>query len=435
MGTDIPLWIGGLQKWVTGVNKHTTCEEIIKAVLSSNENHHHHSKSGGKSHHRDPKYYVIVERWHKVERPLDPRSRLLKVWNTWGLEQCNVRFLLKRAHHAQTSSSTPRDIKSHRRKVSTRSVKTWHPRKLRSESEDDGSVGCCLEDDDQFPATEEQLKNLIASQNDAITSQLKRLREKDEEIEVIENEIHTQRMHQIGVNYVLDTYLAETSEGDTSSSGGKNNSNSVHANEKVKNDTKPQHSKSDKQSAESSETVCDILDHCIELYEKVLQICDQVHQEELTIKELTNKIQNSIKLKDSAKLECRILLDDDPEIAYAGPERLDEILKRTKRDIERLLRINQTQQLTIQQNDQTLVECTKIIEDKHYYLQQLRTDLERLDKDNVRLQEEFSSVQVVSVDRNVSCDIPENGDSNSDTGLSSLHSSSDDGANVLDTLV
>ncbi|XP_035225830.1 ras association domain-containing protein 10-like [Stegodyphus dumicola] len=419
MGTDIPLWIGGLQKWVTGVTKQTTCEDIIKAVLSTNENHHHHHhhhyKSGGKSH-RDHKHYVIVERWHKVERPLDPRSRLLKVWNTWGLEQCNVRFLLKKAHYAQTSSSTPRDIKSHRRKVSTRSAKTWHPRKLRSESEDDGSGGCCLDDDDQFPATEEQLRNLISSQNEAITAQLKRLREKDEEIEVIETEIHTQRMHQIGVNYVLDTYLAESSEGDTSSSSACNNG-----------------SNTGDETGNTTNTTCDILDHCIELYEKVLQICDQVHQEELTIKELTHKIQQSIQMKDS-NTECRVI-DDNPEIAYAGPERLEEILNRTKYDIERLLRINQTQQLTIQQNEQTLLDCTKIIQDKHYYLQHLKLDLDRLDKDNMRLQEEFSAIQVISMDRNVSCDVPENGDSNSDTGLSSLHSSSDDGANVLDTLV
>lgn len=413
MGTDIPLWIGGLQKWVTGVTKQTTCEDIIKAVLSSNDSHHH------KSHHqRDHRRYAIVERWHKVERPLDSRSRLLKVWNTWGLEQCNVRFLLKRAHHAQTSNSTPRDIKSHRRKVSTKSAKTWHPRKLRSESEDDGSVGCCLEDDDQFPATEEQLKNLIASQNDAIAAQLRRLRDKDEEIEVIENEIHTQRMHQIGANYVLDTYLAETNEADTNCSNADNNNS--------EGDTSVN-------TSTNNNTTCDILDHCIELYEKVLQICDQVHQEELTIKDLTSKIQQTIRVKDNTA-ECR-LLDDDPEIAYAGPERLEEILSRTKHDIERLLRINHTQQMTIQQNEQTLLDCTKIIEDKHYYLQHLKSDLERLDRDNLRLQEEFAAIQVIPVDRNSSCDVPENGDSNSDTGLSSLHSSSDDGANVLDTLV
>lgn len=421
MGTDIPLWIGGLQKWVTGVTKQTTCEDIIKAVLSTNDSHHHHHHH--KSHHRDHRRYVIVERWHKVERPLDSRSRLLKVWNTWGLEQCNVRFLLKRAHHAQTSSSTPRDVKSHRRKVSSKSTKTWHPRKLRSESEDDGSVGCCLDDDDQFPATEEQLRNLIASQNDAITAQLRRLREKDEEIEVIENEIHTQRMHQIGANYVLDTYLAETNEADTNCSTNTGSGSGDNCN--VDNN--------------NSNTSCDILDHCIELYEKVLQICDQVHREESTIKELTSKIQQAVRLKDTTNnnatsTECRIL-EDDPEIAYAGPERLEEILSRTRHDIERLLRINHTQQLTIQQNEQTLLDCTKIIEDKHYYLQHLKTDLERLDRDNVRLQEEFAAIQVIPVDRNSSCDVPENGDSNSDTGLSSLHSSSDDGANVLDTLV
>lgn len=332
------------------------------------------------------------------------------MWNTWGLEQCNVRFLLKRAHHAQTSGSTPRDIKSHRRKVSSKSTKTWHPRKLRSESEDDGSVAI---DDDHFPATEEQLRNLISSQSDAIASQLKRLKDKDEEIEVIENEIHTQRMHQIGANYVLDTYLAE------STSDGDGTAKNLDLQKTVDED--------------ANKPTCDIFDHCIELYEKVLQICDQVHREELTIKDLTHQIQQSVQLKD--KDGCRIVLDDHPEIAYASPERLEEILSRTKHDIERLLRINQTQQMTINQNEKTLVDCAKIIEEKHYYLQHLKSDLERLDKDNLRLQEEFSAVQVISMDRMSTCEAPENGDSNSDTGLSSLHSSSDDGVPVLDTLV
>ncbi|XP_015910170.1 ras association domain-containing protein 10-like [Parasteatoda tepidariorum] len=414
MGTDIPLWIGGLQKWVTGVSKQTTCEDIIKAVLLANESFHHH-KSGSKSH-RDYKHYVIVERWHKVEKPLDPRSRLLKVWNTWGLEQCNVRFLLKRAHHAQTSGSTPRDVKSHRRKVNSKSTKTWHPRKLRSESEDDGSVACCLDNDEHFPATEDQLRNLIASQSDAISSQVRKLRDKDEEIEVIENGIHTQRMRQIGANYVLDTYLADSSEGEAA------NVNTATSNE-TPSDSKKQ----------STTDVCDTLDDCIELYQKVLLIWDRVHQEELTIKDLTLKIQQSLEKKDS-DTNCK-LLDEDPELAFAGPERLEEILHRTKNDIERLLRINQTQQLTIQQNEKTLLDCTKIIQDKHYYLQHLKSDLDRLDQENARLQEEFSAIQVISMDRTASCEAPENGDSNSDTGLSSMHSSSDDGGNILDTLV
>ncbi|GIY46012.1 ras association domain-containing protein 10 [Caerostris darwini] len=389
MGTEIPLWIGGLQKWVTGVTKQTTCEEIIKAVLSANENYHYH-KNGTKTQ-RDHKNYIIVERWHKVEKPLDPRSRLLKVWNTWGLEQCNV-------------------------DSSSKGLTMPKPQVLRlvTSSHIDGSVGCYLDDDDHFPATEEQLRNLISSQSDAIASQLKRLRSKDEEIEQIENEIHTQRMHQIGANYVLDTYLAESSEGDTSNSSGVQNGTTT---------------TTEDNNSKSTNATCDIFDHCIELYEKVLQICDQVHQEEMTIKELTHKIQQSIQMKDK-ETGCKLLIDDDPELAYASSERLEEILNRTRIDIERLLRINQTQQLTIQQNEKTLVDCAKIIEDKHYYLQHLKLDLDRLDKDNLRLQEEFSAVQVISVDRNGTCDPPENGDSNSDTGLSSLHSSSDDGANV-----
>lgn len=405
MGTDIPIWIGGLQKWITGVTKHTTCEEIIKAVLASNDERHPKSKP------RDSKNYTIFERWHKMERPLDSRSRLLKAWNTWGVEQSNVRFLLKKSHHTQT---TPKDVKAHRRKVreckpstGSRSSRTFHPRKLRSESEDDYLV-----DDEEFPATAEELKNLITAQEDAINSQMRCLQEKDNEIELIENQIHLQRMHQIGVNYVQDTYLAESSEGESwSSSSGQ----------------------------EGMQQSCDILDTCIELYEKVLSICDKVHQEEHHIKELTAKLKETLSFKNGEhnNIMGKLSIESgDPELLYAGPERLEEMLQRTRQDIDRLLKISETQQQTILQNEQTLSDCTKIIEDKHCYLQQLKSDLERLNKDNSRLQEEYSSLHsAIPLDGINTCDIIENGDSNSDTGLSSLHSSSDDGVPVLDTLV
>lgn len=407
MGTEIPVWIGGLQKWVTGVTKQTTCEDVVKAVLYSNDDMKGH-RSRSK---RDFKDYTIVERWHSVERPLDSKSRLLKVWNTWGLEQCNVRFLLKRVH-----GSPPKDAKSHHRQRRqgktgvTKSAKTWHPRKLRSESEED------YLDEDDFPATPEQLKNLIASQEETLMSQVRRLQEKDEEIEYYENQIHLQRMQQIGVNYVQDTYLAESSEGDSSSSGG---SHAI--------------------AAQSSEETCDILDHCIELYEKVLELCDKVRQEEDSVKELTSKLKQSMTLRETEQNSTKVD-DNSSGVTYDDqPERLEEMLSRTKRDIDRLLRVNETQQKTINQNDQTLTECTKLIEEKYSYLQHLRTDLDQLDRDNNKLQEEFSLLQSVAVSVEAStsacCEANESGDSNSDTGLSSLHSSSDDGVCVLDTLV
>ena len=45
-----------------------------------------------------PSQLVIVESWRKVERPLPPRTRILKVWKSWRSEQKYVRYYLKPAH-------------------------------------------------------------------------------------------------------------------------------------------------------------------------------------------------------------------------------------------------------------------------------------------------------------------------------------------------
>ena len=55
-------------------------------------------KTGGESLQSfHPSQLVIVESWRKQERPLPPRTRLLKVWKSWGVEQANVKYYLKQA--------------------------------------------------------------------------------------------------------------------------------------------------------------------------------------------------------------------------------------------------------------------------------------------------------------------------------------------------
>ena len=45
-----------------------------------------------------PSQLVIVESWRRVERPLPPRTRILKVWKSWRSEQKYVKYFLKPAH-------------------------------------------------------------------------------------------------------------------------------------------------------------------------------------------------------------------------------------------------------------------------------------------------------------------------------------------------
>lgn len=68
---EIGVWVEGVQKWVTGVTRRTTCHDLIKALLRA--------QHSGRTDDSDVIQYVIVERWRKVERPLDHEQRILKV--------------------------------------------------------------------------------------------------------------------------------------------------------------------------------------------------------------------------------------------------------------------------------------------------------------------------------------------------------------------
>ncbi|XP_067134841.1 ras association domain-containing protein 10-like [Centruroides vittatus] len=370
MGTDIPLWIGGFKKWVIGVNKHTTCEDIVRAVLASNDVDRQHR------HRRDNRNYTIVERWRKVERPLDSKSRILKVWKTWGDEQCNVRFLMKKVHHP-----TIKDYRTHRRKH-LKIVNRLSKSNLCHHSEE---VKLSTEYTD---LSIEELKKVIRRQNENLSEQLKSLEEKDDEIDYYETKIHLIRMHQIGANYVQDTYLGGSDEEDSSALQSDSN---------------------------------EIIQQVIQMYEKLLDTCKRLESEKRTISQLTSEIKNLGDKLDSSN-------------------NIDEEIERIRQRLNELVNVVEKQDNIIKENEKSLTDITKSLHEKNHCIQILETDLEKLENESLRLQHDYDIVHGLQPDKKVvktkSCDVTNEGvDSNSDTGLSSLHSSSDDCVVVLDTLV
>ncbi|CAF0888018.1 unnamed protein product [Didymodactylos carnosus] len=77
--TEIPIWYDGRMKWISNLTSRSTCDDIIDAIFheSSSRTHQNHS-------------YVLYECWRGVERPLDGKCRLLKLWQTWAEECSNV---------------------------------------------------------------------------------------------------------------------------------------------------------------------------------------------------------------------------------------------------------------------------------------------------------------------------------------------------------
>jgi hypothetical protein len=93
---EIPVWIKGEQRWISGVTEQTSCLDLVEALLidegiiktgndSSNNN------SGTNLYPTKVNDYVITERWRRVEQVLEPRTKILKIWAAWGAEQSEVK--------------------------------------------------------------------------------------------------------------------------------------------------------------------------------------------------------------------------------------------------------------------------------------------------------------------------------------------------------
>lgn len=92
---EIPVWIKGEQRWISGVTDLTTCLDLIEALLidegvikaTASDNNNNQEKS---TYPTRVSEFVIIERWRRVEQVLDPRTRILKIWAAWGAEQSEV---------------------------------------------------------------------------------------------------------------------------------------------------------------------------------------------------------------------------------------------------------------------------------------------------------------------------------------------------------
>ncbi|KAK3102268.1 hypothetical protein FSP39_010087 [Pinctada imbricata] len=65
---EIPVWVCGTQKWVTGLTKRTTCDDVIYALIY-NEGLHELDNTDR---------YTIYERWRDVERPVTGSHKNIK---------------------------------------------------------------------------------------------------------------------------------------------------------------------------------------------------------------------------------------------------------------------------------------------------------------------------------------------------------------------
>merc|ERR1719237_1208707 len=102
-GFEIPFWIFGQQKWVSGVNRNTTCSEVVSVLFSQLGK----AGTGHEEEDRDPVNFGLVEKWRKIERPLSASTKVLRVWQAWGEDKTEVRLVVKRTTPASLPPPPP----------------------------------------------------------------------------------------------------------------------------------------------------------------------------------------------------------------------------------------------------------------------------------------------------------------------------------------
>ena len=152
---EIPFWIHDRPKWISGITRQTTCQDVLHALVkaerkangnsfganelnnatkhnsrdrnsastratntnslprgSSKLHNGERDKHGNDERREDitcrkiSRQLALVEQWRGVERPLSGTSRILKLWNAWGEEKSQVRFTIKRISSSSKSPLT-----------------------------------------------------------------------------------------------------------------------------------------------------------------------------------------------------------------------------------------------------------------------------------------------------------------------------------------
>ncbi|KAL0968634.1 hypothetical protein UPYG_G00269410 [Umbra pygmaea] len=198
-GKEIQVSVCGEEKVVCGVTKHTTCADIVQALLDD----HQAIAESKRRLYGDPKEFCLLERWKGFERVLPPLTRILRLWNAWGDQRAIVQFVLVKASDfvphaggkkaaklkgakgskrweqgpAQYSQSLPVERQKRLVKKAFRKLE-----KIHKESKFGGSSPGSAEID--------RMVQLLIKQDHTIRQQIQKMRDLDMEMERFEMEQH-----------------------------------------------------------------------------------------------------------------------------------------------------------------------------------------------------------------------------------------------------
>lgn len=186
-GKEIQVTVCNEEKVVCGVTKHTTCADMVQALLED----HKAIPESKRLLHGDTKDFCLVERWKGFERALPPLTRILRLWNAWGDQKPLIQFVL-----VKTSDFVPQ---SGKKAVKSKGAKPkrWEPgpaqysqslpveRQKRMVKKAFRKLEKLHKESKSSPGTEEidKMVQLILTQDHTIREQIQRVRDLDSEIE------------------------------------------------------------------------------------------------------------------------------------------------------------------------------------------------------------------------------------------------------------
>lgn len=226
----IAVFVCREEKLVFGLSKRTTCADVVKVLLEDQN-----LQPGTDALSGCARSYRIVEKWRGFERILPDGTKMLRLWDAWGDEQRNVKFVLvrgeasmadRRARSAEArvvlskhspwvgggaAQATVRAISPEKQRRVVRKAF----RKLEKISKKEKKKA---QNDVTSAEKMEALVHLVISQDLTVRQQIQRIAELDAEIESCEAKVHFDRIKRHGINYVQDTYLEEA---ESSPAGGE----------------------------------------------------------------------------------------------------------------------------------------------------------------------------------------------------------------------
>lgn len=191
-GKEIQVTVCNEEKVVCGVTKHTTCADMIQALLED----HRGVPESKRLLHGEAKDFCLVERWKGFERALPPLTRILRLWYAWGDQRPAIHFTL-----LKTCDFVPQQPAKAGKAKTTR-PKRWehsrakHPQALPVEKQKRlvkkafRKLERLHQESRASPGAEEidRMVQLILNQDHTIREQIQRMRELDVEIEHVETE-------------------------------------------------------------------------------------------------------------------------------------------------------------------------------------------------------------------------------------------------------